>query len=91
MALGQEGCWIGRDHPQADRRDPANRLRVLKQHPDGLQARVIQEVERRLPPTPFEQSDYPHAPGVRRLDKIVRFATIAPVKAGWSRARASGS
>jgi len=57
---------------------------VLKQHPDGLQARrVIQEVERRLPPTPFEQSDYPNAPGVRRFDKIVRFATIAPVKAGW--------
>jgi restriction system protein len=57
---------------------------VLKEHPDGMQARrVIQEVERRLPPTQFEQSDYPNAPGVRRFDKIVRFATIAPVKAGW--------
>jgi restriction system protein len=59
-------------------------LEVLEEHPDGLQARrVIQEVERRLPPTPFEQSDYPSTPGVRRFDKIVRFATIAPVKAGW--------
>ena len=57
---------------------------ILKQHPDGLQARrVIQEVERRLPPTQFEQSDYPNAPSVRRFDKIIRFATIAPVKAGW--------
>jgi restriction system protein len=57
---------------------------VLKQYPDGLQARrVIQEVEHRLTPTPFEQSYYPNAPGVRRFDKIVRFTTIAPVKAGW--------
>jgi restriction system protein len=57
---------------------------VLEEHPDGFQARrVIQEVERRLPPTPFEQSEYPSTPGVRRFDKIVRFATIAPVKAGW--------
>jgi restriction system protein len=57
---------------------------VLEEHPDGLQARrVIQEVERRLPPTPFEQSDYPSTPGFRRFDKIVRFNTIAPVKAGW--------
>ena len=57
---------------------------VLEEHPDGLQARrVIQEVERRLPPTPFEQSDYPSTPGVRRFDKIIRFTTIAPVKAGW--------
>jgi restriction system protein len=57
---------------------------VLAEHAEGLQARrVIQEVERRLPPTPFEQSEYPSAPGVRRFDKIVRFSTIAPVKAGW--------
>ncbi len=48
-----------------------------------LQARrVIQEVERRLPPIPFEQSDDPNAPDVRRFDKIVRFTRIAPVKAG---------
>jgi restriction system protein len=57
---------------------------VLEEHPDGLQARrVIQEAERRLPHTPFEQSDYPSTPGIRRFDKIIRFATIAPVKAGW--------
>jgi restriction system protein len=59
-------------------------LAVLEEHPDGLQARrVIQEVEQRLPPTPFEQSEYPSTPGVRRFDQIVRFTTIAPVKAGW--------
>ena len=31
----------------------------------------------------FEKSDYPNRPGVRRFEKIVRFSTIAPVKAGW--------
>jgi restriction system protein len=31
----------------------------------------------------FENSEYPQHPGVRRYEKIVRFSTIAPVKAGW--------
>lgn len=38
-----------------------------------------------MPPTPFEDSDYPNRPGVRRREKIVRFATIPHVKAGWLR------
>jgi restriction system protein len=59
-------------------------LGVLAEHPDGLSANeVLVEVERRVKPTPFEQSEYPKAPGVRRFDKIVRFSTIGPVKAGW--------
>src|SRR5208337_408679 len=33
--------------------------------------------------TEYEKSDYPKHPGIRRFEKIVRFATIAPVKAGW--------
>lgn len=57
---------------------------VLQEHPDGLQVRqVMREVEARLPITEFEKSDYPNRPGVRRFDKIIRFATITPVKAGW--------
>ena len=34
-------------------------------------------------PTPFEQTTYPTRPDTRRYEKIVRFATIGPVKAGW--------
>jgi len=36
-----------------------------------------------VPPTPFEASDYPNRPGVRRYEKIIRFSTIPVVKAGW--------
>ena len=57
---------------------------VLRDKPDGLPAsQVLKLVEERVPPTPFEQSTYPNRPNVRRYGKIVRFATIASVKAGW--------
>jgi restriction system protein len=57
---------------------------VLLEHPDGLQAKqVISAVENRVAATPFELSTYPKQPTVRRFDKIVRFATITSVKAGW--------
>jgi len=57
---------------------------VLLEHPEGLQAKeVLASVEKRVPPTEFERSDYPNRPGVRRFEKIVRFATIGAVKAGW--------
>lgn len=57
---------------------------VLSKNPDGLPARqVLDEVEKRTPLTDFEQSTYPTRPHIRRFEKIVRFATIAPVKAGW--------
>ena len=59
-------------------------FKVLLEHPDGLPAKeVIQRLEKVVALTPFEQSDYPNRPNVRRFDKMVRFATIAPVKAGW--------
>jgi restriction system protein len=44
---------------------------------------VLAELEKRVPPTPFEQSNCPNNPGIRRFDKIVRFLTIGAVKAGW--------
>lgn len=57
---------------------------VLAENPDGLPAReVLVQVEQRLPLTDFEQSTYPKRPNIRRFEKVVRFATIAPVKAGW--------
>ena len=57
---------------------------VLSDNPDGLPARqVLEEVERRVQLTDFERSTYPTRPHIRRFEKIVRFATVAPVKAGW--------
>lgn len=56
----------------------------LIEHPDGLPAgEVIKAVETRVEPTPFELSTYPKRPNVRRFEKIIRFATITSVKAGW--------
>lgn len=57
---------------------------VLVEHPDGLAAKeVLVRLREVVPPTPFEASEYPNLPGVERYGKIVRFGTIAPVKAGW--------
>lgn len=57
---------------------------ILKAHADGLPAsQVLANLEHRVPPTDFENSEYPNRPGVRRYGKIVRFSTIGPVKAGW--------
>jgi restriction system protein len=36
-----------------------------------------------VPPTEFERKDYPNHPGSQRFGRMIRFATIAPVKAGW--------
>jgi restriction system protein len=59
-------------------------FKILLNYPDGLPANeVLEKLESVVPPTDFEKSDYPKHPGVRRFEKIVRFATIAPVKAGW--------
>ncbi len=59
-------------------------FQILMENPEGLKAKeVIQKLEALVPPTPFEDSVYPNNPSVRRRDKIVRFSTINPVKAGW--------
>jgi len=59
-------------------------LSILKGHEDGLPAKeVLQRLEAVVPPTEFEQSFYPNRPNVRRFEKIVRFSTLGPVKAGW--------
>jgi restriction system protein len=57
---------------------------ILMKHPDGLPAKdVLKRLESVVPPTDFEKSTYPRQPDVRRYEKIVRFSTIAAVKAGW--------
>jgi restriction system protein len=57
---------------------------VLLQHPEGMRAKdLLGQVANSMTLSEFEQSDYPNRPGVRRFEKTARFATIAPVKAGW--------
>src|SRR3954447_24786745 len=46
-------------------------------------ATLLEQVERKVPPSAFENSTYPKNPRVRRYEKIIRFSTIAAVKAGW--------
>ena len=59
-------------------------FRILLDNPEGLPAgEVLERLAQVVPPTDFEKSEYPNRPGIRRYEKIVRFATIAPVKAGW--------
>lgn len=59
-------------------------LKILLDHPEGMQARdVLRRMEQTVPPTSAEKADYASTPGVQRFPKIIRFATIAPVKAGW--------
>lgn len=55
---------------------------VLHEHPEGLPAGdAIRAVERRVALTAHEIGNYSN--GIRRFEKIVRFATITTVKAGW--------
>ena len=57
-------------------------IEVLASESEGLRASdAVARLIRRLPPTAFEASEYPN--GGRRYEKIVRFLTIAIVKAGW--------
>lgn len=57
---------------------------ILKDAPEGLPAaEVLRRLATAVPPTPFESSHYESSPNVRRYEKIVRFSTIGPVKAGW--------
>ncbi len=59
-------------------------IKILLDSPNGLPAKeVLHRLEQVVPPTEFEKSDYPRHPGIRRFEKMARFATIPPVKAGW--------
>ncbi len=57
---------------------------VLSEHPEGIAPRLaIEATEARMDLTHHELGEYPSSPGKPRFDKILRFATIGPVKAGW--------
>ncbi|MFN8174685.1 MAG: restriction endonuclease [Solirubrobacteraceae bacterium] len=59
-------------------------FRVLVEEPEGLQAKhAIARGENVMDLTDFEKATFPKNPNVVRFPKIVRFATINSVKAGW--------
>jgi restriction system protein len=59
-------------------------FKILLEQPEGLAAKeIIKRMGEVVPPTEFEKADYPKHPGIQRFGKIIRFATIGPVKAGW--------
>jgi restriction system protein len=61
-------------------------FRILSDEPEGVQAKdAIARVESEMELTPFEQSTFPNNPDIVRFPKLVRFATINAVKAGWLR------
>ncbi len=57
-------------------------FRALLDHPDGMQARdAIDAVRGRMTLSEYERGEFPT--GGVRFDKILRFATVNCVKAGW--------
>lgn len=63
-------------------------FRVLEPESEGLQAKdAIARVESRLQLTDYERETFPNNPDVVRFPKVLRFATINAVKAGWMRKR----
>ena len=59
-------------------------FKLLSPHPEGLPSKsILERLAEIVPPTEFEKTTYPRRPDVRRYEKIVRFSTIGPVKAGW--------
>jgi restriction system protein len=72
--------------PEITRRRTGELLRklfeILKNHPEGLAARVaLEQLASSVTLTDYEAGMY--EAGGRRFDKIVRFATVDCVKAGW--------
>jgi len=72
--------------PEVTRRRTGELLRklfeILRAAPDGLQAKdALSALEGVVTLTEYESGDY--EAGGRRFDKIVRFATVDCVKAGW--------
>src|SRR5579884_674707 len=64
-------------------------FRILSDEPEGLQAKdAIARVESAMELTPFELSTFPKNPDIVRFPKLLRFATINAVKAGWLRKKA---
>lgn len=58
--------------------------KLLIDKSEGLPAKdILSETSKAIPLTEYESGYYPSTPNSPRFEKIVRFATIALVKAGW--------
>lgn len=58
-------------------------FQILMAHPEGLAAKdALEKLEGKLTLSGYEAGYY-EASGVRRFEKLVRFATVDCVKAGW--------
>lgn len=59
-------------------------FQILMDKPEGLQPKVILDlIPELMQLTEYEKGSYASTPGAPRYEKIARFATIGPVKAGW--------
>ena len=59
-------------------------FKLLVNKPDGLPAKdILEEIPNYVKLSDFESGYYPSTPNSQRFEKIVRFATIGAVKAGW--------
>jgi restriction system protein len=59
-------------------------FKLLLNKPDGLPAKdILAEIPNSMALTEYEKGYYPSAPNSPRFEKIIRFATIDLVKAGW--------
>lgn len=59
-------------------------FKLLMDKTEGLAPKeIMSEISKAIPLTEFERGYYPSTPNSPRFDKIVRFATLAPAKAGW--------
>jgi restriction system protein len=72
--------------PEITRRRTGELLRavfeILQEYPDGIQAKdVLRSVVASMPLSDYESGEFES--GGKRVDKIVRFATVDCVKAGW--------
>lgn len=60
-----------------------NLFEIVASYPDGVQAAsALKQLAQKTELTPYEQGSYASTGG-RRFEKIVRFATVDCVKAGW--------
>jgi len=59
-------------------------FKLLPNKPDGLPAKdILLTIPDQIKLSEFETGYYPSTPNSQRFEKIVRFATIGAVKAGW--------
>jgi len=83
MILTRQTCAMAQIGKERWGQYKRNVLSILRDHPDGLHWKVLfAELDKIMPANEFENDSY-ESSGQRRRPYIVRFSTIALVKAGW--------